>query len=152
MIRKADINDAEAIRDLVNRFAAEELMLPRALNDIYEHLRDFFVCVRDGELIGCGALHVSWSGLGEVRSMAVARDAQHQGVGTQLVEACLSEARAMGMARVFVLTYVPEFFSRFGFQDYPKDKLPHKIWADCLQCPKFPDCDELAMTLELGEG
>jgi amino-acid N-acetyltransferase len=151
MIRKAGLDDPAAVMELINGFAARELMLPRSLNDLYEQVRDFFVFEDGGRVVGCAALHVSWEGLGEVRSLAVRAERQRKGIGTQLVQACLDEARALGMSRVFVLTYVPEFFRRFGFNEHPKEKLPHKIWNDCLKCPKFPNCDEIAMLVELAE-
>jgi amino-acid N-acetyltransferase len=151
MIRKANVLDPKCIMDLVNRFASRELMLPLPLSETYDALRDFYVFEQDGRIVGCAALHVSWEGLGEVRSVAVAEEAQGSGVGTALVRACIEEARQLGMDRVFVLTYAPEFFSRFGFRRYPKEKLPHKIWTDCLKCPKFPNCDEVAMLVELAE-
>jgi len=151
MIRKADLRDPEAIRDLVNDFAARGLMLPRALNEIYENLRDFFVCEEDGQVVGCVALHVSWQGLGEIRSLAVVDHVQGRGVGKSLVGAALEEAREMGMNRVFALTYAPGFFRPLGFLDYPKEELPHKIWTDCLKCPKFPNCDEVAVVIDLAE-
>ena len=151
MIRKANVRDPKCIMDLVNRFASRELMLPLPLSEAYDALRDFYVFEQDGRIVGCAALHVSWEGLGEVRSVAVAEEAQGRGVGTALVRACIEEARQLGMDRVFVLTYTPEFFDRFGFRRYPKEKLPHKIWSDCLKCPKFPNCDEVAMLVELAE-
>ena len=149
MIRKARIGDPPAIMALVNGFAARELMLPRALNELYEGLRDYFVWEQDGKIVGCAAMHVSWEGLGEVRSLAVLEEAQARGIGTELVNACLQEARDLGLNRVFVLTYVPPFFRRFGFRDCSKASLPHKIWTDCVRCPKFPDCDEEALIVEL---
>ncbi len=149
MIEKARISDPPAIMALINGFARREVMLPRSLNDVYESLRDFIVYRDGGEIVGCAALHVSWKGLGEIRSLAVRENSQSRGVGRDLVEACLAEAQEMGMERVFVLTYVPEFFQRFGFEPYPKEDLPHKIWAVCIHCPKFPDCDEVALVKTL---
>ena len=151
MIRKASLNDPPAIAKLVNDFASRELMLPRSLNDVYEDIRDFFVAEEGGRLIGCAALHVSWEGLGEIRSAAVLEECQHKGIGRALMDACLAEARQLGMKRVFALTYAPGFFRHFGFREYPKEQLPHKVWGDCLKCPKFPNCDEVAMLIELGE-
>jgi len=151
MIRKASLEDPPAILDLVNTFAARDMMLPRSLHDTYENIRDFFVCEESGRIVGCAALHVSWEGLGEIRSLAVRDECQHKGVGSRLVKACLKEARKLGMRKVFTLTYVPDFFRRHGFKGYPKDKLPHKVWSDCLNCPKFPDCDEVAMLIDLTE-
>jgi len=149
MVCKARFDDVQAIVSIVNRFAAQELMLARSLQDVYEHLRDFFV-YREGErVLGCGALHICWDRLAEIRSLAVLEDAQGKGIGAALVDACLEEARTLGVEKVFTLTYVPAFFRRFGFRDYPKEKLPHKIWSDCLKCPKFPNCDEQALIIEL---
>jgi len=149
MIEKARIDDAPGILALVNHFAQRELMLARSLNDVYDSLRDFFLEREGDRIVGCGALHVSWEGLGEIRSLAVADHAQGRGLGSRLVELCLDEARGLGMRRVFVLTYVPDFFARFGFQPYAKENLPHKVWTDCIHCPKFPDCDEVALILDL---
>jgi len=149
MIEKARISDPPAIRELVNYYADRQIMLPRSLNDIYEKLRDFFVCREGGEVVGCAALHISWGSLGEIRSLAVAEPAQGKGIGRRLIETCLQEAREFGMERVFVLTYVPELFRKFGFVERPKEELPHKVWADCLDCPKFPNCDEVALIKEL---
>ncbi len=151
VIQKARIDDPPKIVALVNAYANRELMLPRSLNDTYENLRDFFVSRSGDELTGCCALHVSWSGLGEIRSLAVREEATGRGIGSRLVRACLAEARELGMRRVFVLTYIPDFFRKFGFSEYAKEKLPHKVWADCLNCPKFPDCDEIAMARQLRE-
>lgn len=148
-IEKAAIEDAPEIAAMINRFASREIVLPRSLNDVYENLRDFFVWREDGEILACAALHITWRGLGEVRSLVVGEERQGTGVGTALVESCLAEARELGMVRVFVLTYVPEFFERFGFVRVAKEELPHKIWADCLNCPKFPHCDEVALVLDL---
>ena len=149
MISKARFGDAETIISIVNHFAAQELMLARSLQDVYEHLRDFFVYREAERILGCAALHICWDKLAEIRSLAVLEEAQRKGIGAALVEACLEEARALGAQKVFTLTYVPEFFRRFGFRDYPKEKLPHKVWADCLRCPKFPNCDEQSLIVEL---
>ncbi len=149
MIEKARIGDPAEILALVNHYADQQLMLPCSLNEVYERLRDFFVWREGGRILGCAALHISWQGLGEVRSLAVRDEAKERGIGRALVESCIAEARQLGMGRLFVLTYLPEFFERFGFSPYPKENLPHKVWADCLNCPRFPDCDEVAMIKEL---
>ncbi len=149
MIEKANIDDPPHILAIVNHFADQQLMLARSLNDVYENLRDFFVWRQDGRIVGCAALHVSWQGLGEVRSLAVLEEARGRGIGRALVESCLEEAGSLGMQQLFVLTYMPEFFEKFGFVLHPKEKLPHKVWADCLNCPKFPDCDEVALIKDL---
>jgi len=124
-------------------------MLPRPLSEIYENIRDYFV-VRQGELvIACAALHVSWSDLAEVKSVAVAEESQQQRIGAQLVEACLQEAKELGIPTVFCLTYQPTFFEKFGFSQVDKMELPRKVWSECYRCPKFPDCDEVALVCNM---
>ena len=145
MMRKATIADVKALQILINQYADSGQMLPRTLNDLYEHLRDFHVWEEEGALIGVCALHVSWDGLAEVRSLAVRPDRVKRGVGSRLVRQCLSEAADLLVGRVFVLTYQPGFFKKLGFVDVDKKELPHKIWTDCLNCVKFPNCDESAL-------
>jgi len=149
MIRKARMADVKAIHGLIAEYARKGDMLPRALADIYENLRDYFVFLGDGgELVGSAAIHIMWEDLAEVRSLAVREGKMRRGVGTQLVEACISEAIVLGIARVFALTYKPEFFEKLGFHVVDKAELPQKIWADCLKCSKFPDCDEVALVAD----
>jgi len=121
-------------------------MLPRALSEVYENIRDFFV-IRDGEkVVACASLHVYWSDLAELRGVAVAEEYQNQRLGGKLVGACLNEARELGIPQAFCLTYRASFFERQGFKRVDKAELPRKIWSECYRCPKFPDCDEVAMT------
>ena len=144
-VEKARIRDIPQIHQLVNHFADKGEMLPRPLSELYETIRDFFV-VRAGEqVIGCAALHVSWSDLAEIRSVAVAEDSQQRGVGARLIKACLDEARELGIPTVFCFTYQPEFFKRHQFAEIDKMELPRKVWTDCYRCPKFPNCDEVAL-------
>ncbi len=152
MIRKAFTNDIGDIHRLLNHYAAEGLLLPRALSELYDHLRDFYVLEDDhhrGAIIGACALGICWEDLAEIRSLAVSKDQQGNRFGAELVTACLEEARTLGVKRIFTLTYIPDFFSKMGFREVEKSELPHKVWADCLKCTKFPDCDETAMILEL---
>jgi amino-acid N-acetyltransferase len=149
MIRKATIADVKAIQSLVNQFAESGQMLPRSLNELYEDLRDFHVFEEKGSLVGVCALHVSWDGLAEIRSLAVRRDRMKQGIGADLVRHCLDEAAQLQIERVFVLTYQDGFFRKLGFIDIDKKELPHKIWTDCLNCIKFPDCDESALIITI---
>ncbi len=149
MIRKAKLNDVKAIQSLVNRYADSGQMLPRTLNELYEHLRDFHVYEENGSLVGVCALHVSWDGLAEIRSLAVHPERVKQGIGAELVRQCLAEALSLQVARVFVLTYQDEFFRKLGFSDVDKKELPHKIWTDCLNCVKFPHCDESALIINV---
>ena len=148
-VEKAKIRDAPQMHRLINYFADKGEMLARSLSEIYENIRDYFV-VRQGErVIACAALHVSWSDLAEIKSLAVAEDSQEQGIGAQLVEACLKEAGELGIPTVFCLTYKPGFFEKLGFSQLDKMELPHKVWGECYRCPKFPNCDEVALIYHL---
>ncbi|MEK6727068.1 MAG: N-acetyltransferase [Candidatus Omnitrophota bacterium] len=149
MIRKARIEDIKKIQGLINSFAAKDLMLPRSLNELYENLRDFWVAEENKKIMGCCALHVSWEDLVEIKSLAVAKNKQKKGYGAAMLSACLNEAKNLGAKNVFVLTYKPEFFKKFGFRKIKHDNLPHKIWAECINCCKFPDCDEIALLKQL---
>jgi len=149
MIRKAGIKDIKQIQNLINTFAGMDLMLPRSLNELYENIRDFWIAEENKKIVGCCALHVSWDDLVEVKSLAVAKVAQKKGIGAQLLTSCLDEARRLGAKKVFVLTYKPEFFKKFGFKKIKHEDLPHKIWAECINCCKFPDCDEIALLKKL---
>jgi amino-acid N-acetyltransferase len=149
MIRKAQIKDIKPIQKLINGFAKKDLMLPRSLNELYENLRDFWVAEDKGRVAGCCALHVSWEDLSEIKSLAVAKNRQNKGIGTQLVLTCLSEARKLGAKKVFVLTYKPQYFKNFGFKKVRHIDLPHKIWAECINCCKFPNCQEVALLKKL---
>lgn len=145
IIRKAVIADIEQIQSLINGFARKDLMLARSLNELYEHIRDFWVLENEGVIDGCAALHISWGELAEIKSVAVCKKLHRKGLGTKLVQACIEEARDLGAKKVFTLTYKPEFFRSLGFKKTLHAGLPHKIWAECINCPKFPDCDETAL-------
>jgi amino-acid N-acetyltransferase len=145
-IRRARTTDVKKIQKLINSFAQAHKMIPRSLNDLYEKIRDMNVYEDDeGKMLGVCSLHVSWEDLAEIRSLSVIKKAQGQGVGRALMKKALKDAKALGIKKVFVLTYYPQYFQKFGFDEIDKGKLPHKIWADCLQCPKFPECDETAV-------
>jgi amino-acid N-acetyltransferase len=148
-VRKAKISDLKQVHRLVNDFAKRELMIPRALNELYETLRDFVVCEVEGNVCGVCALHIMWDDLAEIRSLAVSNQYQKMGIGKNLVKQCLKEAGSLGLKRVFALTYHPDFFKKLGFEDVDKAGLPQKIWGDCLRCPKFPECDEHAVIINL---
>jgi amino-acid N-acetyltransferase len=144
------MRDVATIRSLIARYSAEGEMLPKALMEIYEELRDFFVYTdENGEVLGCCALHLFWEDLAEVRSLAVNEPSKRQGIGAALVQACLEEARALGIAKVFTLTEKVAFFEKQGFGQVDRAELPHKIWAACVKCVKFPDCDETALVRTL---
>jgi amino-acid N-acetyltransferase len=148
-IEKATIKDVIQIQKLVNSFAERGQMLARPLSEIYENIRDFFVIREGAEVVACAALHISWSDLAEVKSLAVEVDHRRRKMGTALVRACVDEATALGITTVFCLTYQPEFFGTCGFNLVEKKELPHKVWGECYRCPKFPDCDESAMLFRI---
>ena len=149
MLRKAQIKDAKEIQKLLTAYANRGDMLSRSLSELYESIRDFYIVEEDGRLLGTSALHIVWDDLAEVRSVAVAEEAGRRGIGSQVVGACIDEARQLGLKRIFCLTYKPDFFARFGFRIVDKSELPQKVWGDCMKCVKFPDCDEIAMILDL---
>jgi amino-acid N-acetyltransferase len=147
MIRKATIHDVKKIHELLTRHAKRGELLPRPLSELYDCLRDFSIVEKeDGQpLVGVCALHVCWEDLAEIRSLAVRQEHQKQGIGSALIANALAEAQQLGINRVFALTYQPGFFARHGFKAVDKESLPQKIWADCIKCVKFPNCDETAM-------
>ena len=151
MIRKATMKDVKPIQKLLEHYAQKGLLLPRSLSELYGYLRDYYVFIPDGgeEPRGICALHLCWEDLAEIKSLAVDENYAGQGIGTQLVEACVSEAITLGLYKIFALTYRVAFFTRLGFKEVDKSLLPHKIWSDCLKCVKFPECDEIAVLLEV---
>jgi len=138
---------------LVNSFANRGHMLPLSLSVLYDDIRNFTVACDGGApgagVLGCCALRIYWEDLAEIRSLAVAEEAHGCGTGRRLVLACLDEARELGVSRVFALTAIPEFFGKLGFRLVEKAELPHKVWYDCVRCPKFPDCDEAPVVIDL---
>jgi len=152
MIRKAYITDVPAIQGVIAPYAEKGEMLPRlprSLHDIYDNLRDFFIHEEEGTVTAVCALHITWEDLAEIRSLAVNANATGRGIGGKLIRACLDEARNLKVRRVFALTYIPTYFERHGFRQIDKGTLPHKIWHDCLNCVKFPNCDEQAVVIEI---
>lgn len=149
MIRKAILQDARQIHQLLLAYAKDGLVLSRSLMEIFEAIRDFYVFVENEQVVGAAALNICWEDLAEVRSLVVHENSGGRGIGKHLVEACLSEARQLGIGRVFALTYQQTFFEKLGFQVIEKSELPQKIWGDCIKCAKFPECDEIAMSLSL---
>ncbi|NLC71396.1 MAG: N-acetyltransferase [Desulfuromonadaceae bacterium] len=152
MIRNARLPDAVPIQKLLMEYVSQGIVLSRSLVEIYQSIREFKVAEEDGVLIGVCSLHIWWEDLAEVRSLVVLPGREKQGIGSRLVEATLEEARRMGLKRIFALTYKPDFFSRLGFSVVDKSELPQKVWGDCVKCPKFPQCDETAVSLFLTDG
>ncbi|CAA7602469.1 Gcn5-related N-acetyltransferase (GNAT) domain protein [Acididesulfobacillus acetoxydans] len=150
-LRKARLQDVEDMLSLINHFAEEGLMLPRSRNTLYESVRDFLLAEEDGKIVGCGGLHIIWEKLAEIRALAVAPEEQGKHVGQTLVAALTEEAQALGCDQVFALTYSPVFFERCGFHRVDKEKMPQKVWKECINCVKFPNCDEVAVIYDFGE-
>jgi amino-acid N-acetyltransferase len=152
LIRKARLTDVNDMFRIINHYAETQLMLPKTQLQLYENLRDYSVVMEalaPNRILGCGALHIYWENLAEIRALAVAPGMNRMGVGTSLVEKLLDEARELGIEQVFVFTYEPKFFSRFGFIQVEHRTMPLKVYNECFNCPKFNKCDELAMVLHL---
>jgi len=146
------MGDIKKIHKLLQYFAEKDLLLGRSLSSLYDQLKDFSVYVEKAEddqdqekLVGVCAFHICWENLAEIRSLAVIDEFHRKGIGRQLVSKALAEADSYGITKVFTLTYQPEFFRKIGFKDIDKSELPHKVWSDCIQCSKFPDCNEEAL-------
>jgi amino-acid N-acetyltransferase len=151
-VRKARPADVPAMHRIINHYADQQLMLPKAHLQLYENVRDYTVAYDPSDcaaVLGCGALHIYWDDLAEIRAVAVLPGSAQKGIGTVVVDALIEEARDLGMEQVFVFTYVPRFFSRFGFIQVEHRSMPLKVYNECFHCPKFNTCDELAMVLHL---
>ena len=148
-VRSARVDDVQPILELVNKLAQQQLMLPRSPISIFEGLRDLVVATIGDRFVGCGALKVVWADLAEIRSLAVDPDAQKGGIGRALVERLVADARQLDVPTLFAFTYVPGFFAKLGFDVVQHESLPHKVFSDCMHCPKFMACDEIAMTRQL---
>jgi amino-acid N-acetyltransferase len=148
-IRKARLTDIPALLELINTYAKGGVMLPRTEFEMAENIRDFDIAVDDGRLVGCGALHYYTPSSGEVRSLAVEPGLKTKGIGRMLVESLEAEARVNDVQSLFAFTYVDGFFRKLGFSEVDRGELPLKAWKDCLRCPKFQACDEIAMLKQL---
>ena len=145
-LRKARISDVEEMMLLINSNAEQGLMLPRSRNMLYENIREFLLAEVDAQLVGVASLHILWSDLAEVRALAVSSEYKRKGIGSQIVKALEEEARELGCTKIFALTYQPEFFKYCGYEEVSKDKMPQKVWTECINCIKFPNCDEIAVS------
>jgi amino-acid N-acetyltransferase len=150
-VRKARLTDVEEMHQLVNKYADKGLMLSRPRSMLYEYIRDFAVVENenDGKILGAGALHIMWEDLAEIRALAVQEEYAKQGIGRKIVEFSLQEAKSLGIPKIFTLTYRPEFFKRIGFSEVAKENMPQKVWRECINCPKFPNCDEICLEINI---
>ena len=148
-MRKAKISDVESIHTLITYYAEQDLMLARSRNMLYENLREFTIAEDQGRIVAAGSLHITWQDLAEIRAMAVTPDYMKKGIGRRLVSKFIEEARELEIPRIFALTYQDGFFAKCGFSVIDKDSLPQKVWKECVNCPKFPNCEEIAMIIEI---
>lgn len=162
-IWKAQIRDVEEILELVNVFANSNLMLPRGPQYLYENIRDFVIASDRNVpvysltetrevlhlIVACGSLHVLWEDIAEVRALAIHPDYQHLGLGSELVQFMKQEARQLGIKGLFTFTLTEDFFKTLGFKKIERNSLPPKVWGECSRCPKYFQCDEVGMVLDL---
>ena len=148
-IRKAELRDVPALCQMINHYAAQRIVLPRALVELYENVWEFTVAEQEGVIVGCGALKLYNADLAELRSLCVAPAETSRGLGRAISERVLDEAERYGVKNVFALTLSPDFFTRLGFREVPRERFPTKVWRDCLACPKYFQCDEKAVVLDL---
>jgi amino-acid N-acetyltransferase len=149
IFRKAKMSDVEQIAALINAYADQGLMLNRTLPSLYQKIRDYTLIENNNAIIGVGGLHILWKDLSEICSLAIAPRFINNGLGLALVDILLQESRELGIEKVFALTYQPAFFEKSGFARIGKDQLPQKVWTECINCPKFPNCDEIALIKSL---
>jgi amino-acid N-acetyltransferase len=150
-VRMAGVDDVDGIHDLLQPFADSHIILPRTRDDLFQHLQEFLVAIYDDELVGVVAMHIYGSNLAEIRSLVVRPDMHRHGIGRLLIEGCERWAMNLGVARIFALTYVPEFFARMDYLQVQRESLPHKVWTVCVHCAKFSDCDEIAVEKRLSD-
>lgn len=148
-LRSAKVTDVKEMHKLIERYANNKEMLHRSLNAVYENIQEFVVLENEGRIVGCGALHVSWGDLAEVKALAVAEEFKRQGLGRKVVEKLQENAVALGIYKVFTLTFKPEFFIKLGYKVILKETLPRKIWNECINCYLFPDCGEIPLLISL---
>lgn len=143
--RKATMADTQTLASMIKHYADLELMLPRTLPSLYQRIRDYTVVEEKGEIIAVGGLHTMWHDLAEVCSLAVHPEKTNSGIGRGLVEHLIMECVKLEITKIFALTYQPGFFEKCGFDRIDKEQLPQKVWTECINCPKFPNCDEIAL-------
>src|SRR5574337_120344 len=149
VLRKARLTDVPALFKLIHQYAAEEVLLPRALPELYENIWEFTVAEKEGQVAACGALRLYNEELAEIRSLCVDPLQKTSGMGRAVTYQLMHEAERLGLKRVFALTVVPDFFSKMGFYPVERNALPQKVWRDCLQCEKYFRCDEVAVVYDL---
>lgn len=157
-IRKARVGDVQDILSLINDFAAMNLMLPRGPQYLFENIRDFVVVLGKTQkdapanaepIVACGSLHVLWEDIGEIRGLAIHKEFQNCGIGRQMIEHMKADAVKLGLKELFTFTLAEDFFGKLGFARRSRSELPPKVWGECSRCPKYFQCDEIGMFLDL---
>ncbi|NLX91174.1 MAG: N-acetyltransferase [Firmicutes bacterium] len=150
LFRKARMSDTKDIAALINFYAEKGVMLPRTLPSIYQRIRDFTLIEENNTIIAVGSLRILWNDLAEICSLAVRPESVNRGLGSSLVKKMIQESRELEIKNIFTLTYQPVFFEKCGFKRISKESLPQKVWTECVNCPKFPNCDEIALIKNIG--
>lgn len=149
MLRNARVDDVDDLNNLINYFAEKNLILPKTLSELYENIRDYYVYLENGNVIGCVALHVYDKDLAEIKSLAVKDDYQNRGISKKLIQKCFEEGTMLGLKKLFVLTHIPDFFENIGFKRVDRGLFPQKIWTECVKCYKFTNCEGVALMIEV---
>jgi amino-acid N-acetyltransferase len=150
-LARARLQDVPQMHEIINRFADQGEMLHRSMSELYENVRDFVVLKQGDAVLACASLHVLWEDLAEIKSVAVSSALQGQGIGAFLVEQCADDAAGLGLQTVFVLTHKPGFYEKLGFKRADVLNFPRKVWSECIRCPKFPSCNEIAMSRHVAD-
>ncbi|MDR2860793.1 MAG: N-acetyltransferase [Elusimicrobiota bacterium] len=148
-IRPAKVQDVKQIHSIVEYYADNKEMLHRSLNAIYENIQEFIIMEDKGKVIACGALHVSWEDLAEVKALAVSKGLIKKGIGSKITKKLEQNAKKLGIKKIFTLTFKPKFFEKLGYNEISRETLPHKIWSECINCHLFPDCGEVPLLKNL---
>ena len=149
MLRNARVDDVHELNKLINYYAEKEQILPKTPSELYENIRDFYVYIENGSIVGCVALHIYDSDLAEIKSLAVKENHQNKGISKKLIQKCFEEGRSLGIKKLFVLTHIPEFFENKGFKCVERELFPQKIWSECIKCLKFPKCEGVSLLIEI---
>jgi len=150
-LTKANLSDIAAMQALVSSEVKEGVILNRSEDEVATNIRSYVLAKEEEKLVGYTALHIHSTRLAEIRSLIVDEEYRRQNIGQKLVEFTLKEAKLLGVEEdVLVLTYLPAFFEKLGFNEIDKEIIPeHKIWADCIKCIHFPVCNETALVYKL---
>ena len=143
---KPILKDIKEIQNLLTPFIKDGIILKRDDDEIATNIRSYSIIKKDNKIVAVGALHIYSTNLAEIRSLAVSKEYQKQGLGKEIVNELEKEAKYLGIKKLLTLTYQKEFFEKLGFKEIPKEEVPeHKVWSDCIKCPHFPNCNEISL-------